>query len=301
MAVTLDGLEVDLPKSWSETLMAQAFEDSVIGKLTTQKPIPTDGEVIPIYDGGFEAGYVPEGTPKPVSDVGLSVQSITPKKFAGIVLVSKELARRNPAQILEYIRQDMINGASRQIDYAVMYGKSARSGEVVPETTSINATTARVTATDKVRDDLLAAYDLASSEKYDPSGFALDTRQRIKVLQANQSADARTDGFIPNLNAAVASFAGLPAAFGRTVSGRVGTQADTGVLGFTGDFNSGLRWGYSANITMSRSTEATVVDGAGKTWHLWQDNMIGLLMEFEIGWYVNPAAFAAVEAGTAGA
>ena len=37
------------------------------------------------------------------------------------------------------------------------------------------------------------------------------------------------------------------------------------------------------------------MDGAGKTWHLFQDNMIAYLIEATIGWHVDPTAFAAYE------
>lgn len=297
MAVTLDGQSLDLPKDWSTMVLKNAFEESVIGRLTPQEPVSTNGNVIPVYNGGFEVGYTAEASPKPVSDVEVVPNFLTPNKFAGILLVSKEAARANPANLLEIVRQDMVNAVSRQVDYGVFYGNSAKTGAAVPGVSSINSTTNRVEL-DENQDlvpQLLAGYDLAGAD-VDPNGFAFDSRFRTKVALASQQQLAPAGGTapMPNLNQSVDTFAGLPTAFGRTVSGRVGAQADTGVRGFVGDWSK-LRWGFSENISITRSTDASVVDGAGKQWNLFQDNMIGLLVEFEAGWWIDPTAFAAYE------
>ena len=299
MAVTIDGIEVDLPKNWADTQLSQAFEESVVGQLTTATPMPLGETVIPVYEGGFEVGYVAEGTPKPVSEVGFSQRTLQPWKFAGIVLVSQEAARLNPANMLEKVQQDMRNGVSRQIDYGVFYGKSARTGTAVPNATSINSTTNRVELAADLADGILAGYDLAvaGNENGDPNGFAFDTSYRTRVARVNQTQNTvgATIPALPNLAGAADNIAGLRAAYGRTVSGRVGTQTATPVKGFVGDWTRGLAWGYGSNIELKRSTEATIVDGAGKTWHLFQDNMIAYLVEFTAGWSVDPTMFAAYD------
>ena len=296
MAVLIDGIEVPLPSNWAETQLAQAFEESVVGKLDAPEPMPLGETVIPVYEGGFEVGYVAEGTPKPVSEVGFSHRTLSPWKFAGIVLVSQEAARLNPARMLDKIQQDMRNGVARQIDYGVFYGKSARTGNAVPNATFVDATTNRVELTSALDEDILNAYDLAvaGNENGDPNGFAFDTSYRTRVARISQTAGAPTPG-LPNLNAAVNNVAGLPAAYGRTVSGRVGTQTATDVKGFVGDWRAGLAWGYGSQIELKRSTEATIVDGGGKTWNLFQDNMIAYLIEFTAGWSVDATMFAALE------
>lgn len=306
MAVTLDGIEVPLPKNWAETQLKQAFEESVVGKLSNSTPIPLGESVIPVYEGGFEVGYTAEGAPKPVSEVGFSHRVLSPWKFSGIVLVSTEAARLNPANMLENIQKDMRNGVSRQIDYGVFYGKSARTGNDVPNATAINQTTARVELTDSaaLADEILAGYDLAvaGNENGDPNGFAFDTSYRTRLARAIQSSNTvgATVPAIPNLAGGADTVAGLPAAYGRTVSGRVGTQEQTDVRGFVGDWDAGLTWGFSTSIELKRSDTATVVDGSGKEWHTFQDNMIAYLIEFTAGWSVDPSMFAAYELAAGG-
>ena len=297
MAITLDGLSVDLPQSWGNTLMKDSFESSVVGSLTSQIPISTRGNVIPIYEGGFEVGYVAEAEAKPVSEVGISLQYLTPQKFAGIVVVSKEAARENPANMLDIMRQDMINAVSRQVDFGIFYGKSAKSGAPVPNTTGINNTTNRVElAPGDLVPQVLAGYDLAAATGKDPNGFAFDPTMRTRLSLAAQQQLSAPGGTspMPSLNSVVGTFGGLPVAYGRTVSGKVGVNAPTAVKGFVGDWDNGLRWGFSSDISMQRSDQATVVDGAN-TYHLFQQNLIAYLIEFEAGWWIDPTAFTAFD------
>lgn len=300
MAVMVDGIEIPLPKNWAETQLAQAFEESVVGKLSSNTPLPLGETVIPVYEGGFEVGYTAEGSPKPVSEVEVSSRVLSPWKFAGIVLVSQEAARLNPASMLEKIQQDMRNGVSRQIDYGVFYGKSARTGTAIPNATYLDQTTARATIGDAaLADEVLAGYDLAvaGNENGDPNGFAFDTRYRARLARAIQSSNTvgATIPALPNLGQGADTVAGLTAAYGRTVSGRVGAQTATATRGFVGDWNAGLTWGYGSSIELKKSDQATVVDGSGKEWHLFQDNMIAYLIEFTAGWSVNPTMFAAYD------
>lgn len=299
MAVTLDGLDVtdQLPKDWATTTIRKGFEQSVAGQLSTSEPMPTNGKFIPVYEGGFEVGYTPEMGRKPVSDVAMSISGITPWKFAGLLVVSREAARANPGQLMQIVQQDMQNAVQRQLDYGIFYGKSAYNGGVIPNAPFINQTTDRVsldTATDLVP-QLLTGYELAG-EDADPNGWAFDSRYRTRISLASQQQLAPAGGTspMPNLAQTAGSLAGLPVAYGRSVSGRVGKNAETAVRGFVGDWNK-LHWGFSSSVELTRSDQATVVTGDGQTINAFQDNAIVYRLEFEAGWYLDPTAFAAFD------
>lgn len=308
MAIVIDGTDIQdaLPKDWAETVFRKAFEASVVGQLTPSQPMPTNGKFIPVYDGGFEVGHTAEMGRKPVSDAEMTVQGIEPKKFAGLLIVSKEAARANPGRMMEAVQADMQNAVARQIDYGIFYGRSAINGAAVPGVTSINTTTSRVEIdpTANLVPQLLDGYDLvADTADVDPSGFAFDTRFRSRMAVASQQSLSPTgeQQTLPNLALAASNVAGLPAAYGRAVAGRVGSNADTGVRGFVGDWSK-LHWGFSTDIELTRSDQASVVTAEGTTIHAFQDNAIIYRVEFEAGWYVDPTAFAAYElAGGAGA
>lgn len=298
MAITIDGLTVDLPQSWAETVMKEAFQESVVGQLSPSEPLPTNGKVIPVYDGGFEVGYTAELGRKPVSDASLSFKGITPQKFAGLLIVSREAARANPANMLNIVQSDMRNAVARQLDLGIFYGLSAITGAPIPSVSSVNETTQRVeldTTADLVP-QFLEGYDLASEGESDPNGWAFDSRYRTRIALASQQELAPAGGVspMPNLAGTAGTLGGLPVAYGRTVAGRVGANADTGVKGFVGDWSK-LRWGFSSNIELTRSDQASVVTGDGSTVNAFQDNAIIYRVEFEAGWYVDPTAFAAIE------
>lgn len=298
MAVTLDGLDItaDLPKDWAATTIRKGFESSVAGNLSAAEPMPTNGKVIPVYEGGFEVGYTAEMGRKPVSDVKMSAKTLTPWKFAGLLVVSREAARANPGQMMSIVQQDMTNAVQRQLDLGILYGKSAFNGAAIPNATFVNATTNRVELNSgDLVPQLLAGYDLAGVD-HDPDGFAFDTRYRTRISLASQQQLSAPGGIspMPNLATTAGTLAGLPVAYGRAVSGRVGTNADTGVKGYVGAWDK-LRWGFSSNIELSRSDEASVVLGDGTTVNAFQDNAIIYRVEFEAGWYVDPTAFAAFE------
>lgn len=305
MAITIDGIQVKMPQEWAPTLLKQAFEESVVGKLCPAEPMPLSGKTIPVYGGGFEVGYVAEGTAKPVSDVTIEAKSIVPIKLAGITLVSSEATKLNPGKMLDIMQTDMRNAISRGVDYGVLYGKSANSGAKIPGAVAVNDTTKRVTLDTKkdLVPQLLGGYDKAAEGlESDPSGFMFDSRLRTKIAVASQQTGTTVkDGAqrMPNLAVAADTVAGLPAAYGRVVSGRIGTQTGEtpAVLGFVGDWSK-IRWGFAEQIELTRSDQASVVAG-GKTYHLFQDNMVAYRIEVTVGWTVlDTNAFAAYTASS---
>lgn len=298
MPITVDGVDVPLPRDYAPTLLKDAFEASVVGKLTPSEPIGLGETVIPQYDGGIEAGVVGEAEPKPVSEASMSYKVIKPIKLATIVIVSKEAAKLNPGRMLDYVKQDMRNAITRAVDFGILYGKSAKTGTEIADASYVNQTTKQVDlAAGDLVPQVLAGYDLAAAGmNSDPNGFAFDSQFRTRVALASQQQPG-TPQPLPNLATSVDTVAGLPAAYGRVVAGRVGTNADTGVEGFVGDWSK-VRWGYGEQITMTRSQEATVVDG-GTTFHLWQQNLIGFLVEAIVGWTVTDTEAFARYQGTA--
>ena len=138
MAFTLSDSDPKLlPASISEAILSKAFEQSVVGRLSPSKPMTLGENVIPVYEGGIEAGVVGEGEAKPVSTPTMSAKVIKPIKLATIVVVSEEAARVNPGQMLTHIQDDMSNAITRAIDLGVLHGRSAKTGAAIPDQTSL--------------------------------------------------------------------------------------------------------------------------------------------------------------------
>lgn len=290
MPITVDGNEVFLPKSFGATLMNEAFEQSVVGRLTGSEPIPLGEKVIPVYEGGIEAGAVAEGAAKPVSNPTMSSQTLSPVKVATIVLVSKEAARLNPGQMLSIVQQDLRQSISRAVDMMVLHGKDGRGVDIASQAGKFVFSTTNSTelTTAPLADQLISGWeDLVDAE---PNGFAFDPRFKGKVLLAKDSDGNYIREGSVDLSADVSSVLGVRTVFGRTVAGRTSLAAgDATLRGVLGDWSK-VRWGYAESLEIQRSNEATITDGA-TTYHLFQQNLTALLVEATIGATVlNPTA-----------
>lgn len=305
MAVTMNGINIPLPPTWAETQMKTAFQESVVGKLTPSVPIPLGAFNVPVYEGGFEMGYVPEMGSKPVSNVAFSMKTMSPIKLAGIIVISEEAARANPAQMLQTVQADMRNAVSRAVDYAVLYGKSAYNGTAIPGAVSVDSKVAGRIELDFTKDmvpQLLNGYNMIVSETADPNGWAFDTLLRARLALATQQNVTLPGAPMPtpDLTRGVETLMGLPAAFGRTVAGRVGTQTDTKTRGYLGDWTK-LRWGFSTDISFKSSDTATIIGSDGQPIYLFQQNARALLIEVGVGWTVlGDNAFVAYDDKVAG-
>lgn len=296
MAITLDGMKIDLPTTWTEELMREGLTTSAVGALKPPRPVRISGEILPISLGGFRVGYVGEGGRKPVGDLGFDVAKLIPRKFAGILPVSREAARIGGAGLVQEIRDNMVSAVAEQTDLGIFHGLSAFSGQLIPEVPYLDQTTNLVRfdgtgTTAEIASGVLEGYDLAA-ETRDPTGFAFDSRVRTSLIRVNAQSGL-ADNVVPNLDSTFArSFAGLPAAYSRSVSGRGILAEDTGVRGYVGAWDR-LRWGFSSNIELTRSDEGTLILPSGEMISAFQDNMTFFRIEFELAWWMSPDDFAA--------
>lgn len=299
--LSLAGSGIDLPQDYSATVLQKAFEASLVGRLTPSRPVTLGTTVIPVYEGGIEAGPVAEGGTKPVGTPSMSAKTLAPQKFACIVILSEEMAETDPLGTLDLVEQDLTSSIARAIDLAIFHGRSAISGAVQAGWTYINETATRqeipVDATGTELGDvfLAGAEALGSGDPaYDLSGFAVDPRFRYKLLGARDAFDRPVFQQSVSLTAPIDNLYGLPTAYGRAVPGLIGASADTDVAAFGGDWSK-LVWGYAKSLTMKRSTEAVIPDGADMH-YLFAENKVALLVEAIVGWNVlDPAAFVAYD------
>lgn len=291
--ITLDGNAVGLPKNFIKSVYTSAFEQSVVGRLAQQTPMVLGDNIVPISKGGFRVGVVGEGQAKPVSKSTFGAKTITPIKVAGIIIVSDEVAKLNPANMVEDIQAQMQNSISEAVDNLVLHGRNPLDGAPLTSglfgITSANGTQNKVELVDgDWKSAIYAAYDLAGVD-LDPDGLAIDTRNRTAINRTVQDVQYG----LADLKAPTAVVAGLPAAFGRTV-GKV-ANASTGAKAIVGNWAEGLRYGFAESIEMKRSNEASIVDSEGVTHNLFQENKTAFLIEAKIGWGItDPNAFAVI-------
>lgn len=297
----LDAIQGFLPTSYAKEIITKAQEASVVRSLGTPTGVQLRGtDAVAVQTGYIEAGVVGEGEAKPVGNGAYGTAFIKPIKVAAISIVSKELARLNPAGIYDAIQGDIQNAIQRSFDLAVIHRRSAKTGQLISGANpGIAETTQSVTlgtaAANKggLTADLISGYNTVVSNDGVFNGFnafAADPRFRGQLMGAVDVQGRPVFQASADLSSPIDNVLGLPTAYGRSVSGQVGASADTNVRAIGGDW-SALRYGFAEEISVSVSDQATIVDG-GTTYNLFQQNMVAILAEAIFGWVVvDPNAF----------
>lgn len=295
-ATTLNSLEAAgvLPKPMAQEIIKQVSEGSVVQKLAGTTPMPITGTAIAVQTSRAQAGIVGEGEAKPVTNAGVATKTIKPIKAAAIVYWSKEARLANPIGYLDFMQEEMTGAITRAFDLAILHGKNAINGQTISGVEYINQTAKRVelgTATKAnggLSADILAGYDaVVNDEKdFDFTGFAADKRLRSRLMGQTDLQGRPIYSNPLNLTDGMGTLHGLPVAYGKAVSGKIGAAEDTQTRAFGGDFTSSLKYGFAEQITFSRTDVATINDG-GQQINLWQNNMEAFLVEAIFGWVIT--------------
>lgn len=265
-------------------------------------PVTLGETSIPTTTKRPEVGVVGEGEAKPVSDVGYGVKTIKPVKLATIVVVSEEFARANVGGTYDQIRDDLAFALARGADLCVLHGRSPLTGAQIEGKEYVNQTTNRVVLGSTPQEeggisgDLVAGYELVVNDDTadEFTGFAADSRLKPRLIGATDRNGRPLLQTAANLADGMDVVLGLPTAYNRAVSARIGASMETGVRAFGGDWGR-VRWGFAQEMTIKISTEATVMID-GQLVSLWQHNLVGLLIEATFGWAIgNVDSFAAYE------
>lgn len=308
-AVTLESMQDSgaLAPEMSGEIFKRVREKSIVSRIAGTAPMSITGNQFVINTGQVEADIVPEAGAKPISKPGVTLKSVTPVKAALIVYWSKEARLKNPAGVLDNLSEQMADAIWRQVDMAVLHGRSAKSGAAIADVEYVNQTANRVelgTATKAqggLTADLLSGYGTVVDAGYDFSAFAADPRFRTSLMGAVDLQGRPVYQSTVDLRDGMSTTLGLPTAYGKAVSGGIGGNTETAVRAFGGDFAGNLRLGFVEQITMRRSDQATLVDG-GETVPLWQHNMEAALVEAIFGWVLHDTdAFVAYENAVADA
>lgn len=300
MALNLSDIQAagHLPPELSREVITRATEQSTVAQVAGRADMSIKGNEFVIDRGFIEADIVEEGQPKPVSDVGLSYVRAVPLKAAVIVDWTKEARIANPGGVLDRIGAKLSEAIAQQIDAAVLYGKSVKSGTQIADLPYLNQTTNRVelgTATAAkggLTTDFLAGYSAVTDTGADFSAFVADPRLRSDLIGAVDAQGRPVFQTAVSLGEKFGSLLGLPVAYGRAVSGRYGNSGvDTGVRSFGGDFANSLKLGFVENVSI-KTTDTATVGGVS----MWETNREAALCEAIFSFVITDLdAFAAYE------
>jgi HK97 family phage major capsid protein len=274
-----------LPANEAAPYFAVARQNSVVQQLCRKVPLGINGESIPYTTSKPTATWVGEGAQKTASSGGKALKTISPKKIATIIVVSKEVVRANPGNYMNDVKQDVGEAFAIAFDAATLHGTSTPFGAsnyIAATTKSVSFGTAAVSAGGAYA-DIVSGLSLLVNDGKKLTGFAFDDVAEPTFLNSVDTNGRPLFVGTPleNTTSVVTpgKLIGRPAFIGE------GVADGAGVVGFGGDWRQAV-WGSVGGITYDVSTEATVtIDG--ELVSLWENNLVAILAEAEYGWLVN--------------
>lgn len=286
-----------LTPEMSAPIFDQARRVSAFQQLFRRVPLGINGQKIPVVTSKPTANWVGERGRKPVTDGGLGLLTIEPKKLAAIWVTSAEVIRANPGNISAEMRTGLGEAFAVAFDYAVGYnlgGDGTGTGPFdnhLAETSKAVEIGSTAQAGGGIHGDLVAAMSLLVTDKKKLTGFALADDFEPLLWGATDAngrplyVDLPTDDASQGL-ARPGRLLNRPSFMGEGVGGTydpdgAGAATARPVLGFAGDFTKGA-WGAVGGISYRVSTEASVtIDGVLTS--LFEYNLVAVLAEAEYG------------------
>jgi len=278
-----------LNREQSAPIFERVARDSVAQRLAQKVELGINGQSIPIVTGKLTAGWVAEGTAKPVSSGSVALKTMDPKKLAVIAVVSAEVVRANPANYMTLIQNQVAESFATAFDLAAFHGTGSPFTTNLDTGSSTQEFTGVAPITSAVYDDLNAGLATLVNAGKHLTGWAFDDRFE-PILNGSKDSAGRplfvespfTEGAGPIRSGRLL---GRPAFVGEGVY-----AATPKILGYGGDWTQAA-WGSVGGISFDVSTEATVTIN-GVLVSLWENNLVAVRAEAEYGWLVNdPSAF----------
>lgn len=286
------GGDKNLPRNVAAEVWKKARASTIMPALATSVPIILGENTFPIVTKRPTASIVGEGGNKPQSQIEVGSKTIRPIKAVVGLEFTMEAILTNPAGVMGLLSEELSAALAEQIDLAVLHGKDATTGSTISGVDYVNETALRVDIDDAASVDaaLWQGYgDVVNAGGRDFTGFALDPRYVYELANDRDNLGKRVNEI--GIGGAVTSYAGQPVAVSKSVSGQLGSLADTGVRGFGGDWDA-LKFGYSLNIPIER-IEYGDPFGNGD---LKRRNSIAYMAEVIFGWAIlDESAFVAYE------
>lgn len=288
-----------LPAEIAGPIFERAARMSVVQQLVPQVPLGAEGKQIPIVTGRPVANWVGEGQVKPATSGTMTLDTMTPKKLAAIVVVSEEVVRANPGNYVTNLRGQLAEAFAIAFDYAALHDIGGDGTGTGPFDDHIDETTKSVElggnsqANGGVYKDLVDAMSElvtdtdASGRRYRLTGFGLDDMVEPRLLGAVDSTGRPLWVDLPaneqsNALSRPGSLLGRRSFMGEGVANPTGT-----IVGYAGDWTQAA-WGVVGGISYSVSREATVTIN-GSLVSLWESNLVAVRAEAEYGFVVPDA------------
>ena len=268
---------IALPSDISTEIIQKTQSESAIMRLARQVALPGRGLTIPVIVGDPEAEWVAETAKKPVSNATLNTKLLRPYKIAVIETFSKEFVR-DAAALYDALVQRLPKALASVFDKTVI-GAIAAPGSDFDTFDSCTAQSI-LNANNGTYLGLAAAdADIAANGGI-MNGLAFGAQGRGLLLTAVDGNDRPL--FLASASEGVVDrVLGVPTYFNNSMY-----KADSpSVVGVAGDWTKAI-YGTVNGVEIAVSDQATV----GEI-NLWQQNMVAVRAEIEVGFRADTTCF----------
>lgn len=284
-----------LPPEISNEILQKTQQESAIMRLARQVALPGRGLTIPVITGDPSAQWVAETAAKPHSNGVPATKLMSAYKIAVIETFSNEFVRDAKA-----LYDAMINRlplALAKVFDATVVGAVQAPGQNFDSFANCTAQSI-LNANNGTYLGLVAADTDIAEHGGVLNGFALSAQARSLLLTATDSTNrplfinAATEG-------AVNRVLGAPTYFNNGIykAGTAATQSASGVpaiVGVAGDWTKamyGTVAGVQIDVTDSATITGTDANSQAYTINLWQQNMVAVRAEIELGFRADTSCF----------
>ena len=284
-----------LPSDISAEILQKTQEESAIMRLARSIELPGRGVTIPVITGDPTAEWVAETGVKPVSNGTPGTKLMKAYKIAVIETFSKEFVRDIPA-LYDALVQRMPAALGGVFDSTVI-GATARPDNTYFDNFASCTAQSILNANNGTYLGLVAADADIAAHGGVMNGLALGAAARGLLLTATDTTNRPL--FLASANdGVVGRVLGVPTYFNKNLF-KAGTAASgqtagtPAIVGVAGDWTKAM-YGTVNGVEISVSDTATLSVGSGNsasTINLWQQNMVAVRAEIEVGFRADTDCF----------
>lgn len=276
-----------LPSDISSEIMQKTQAESAIMRLAHHIALPGRGVTIPVITGDPTAAWVAETAAKPVSNGTPGTKLMSAFKIAVIETFSKEFVR-DGAGLYDALVQRLPGALAGVFDSTVIGATQAPSATNFD--TFANCTAQSIlNANNGTYLGLVAADADVAAHGGVMNGLAFGAQGRALLLTATDTTNRPL--FLASANDGVVDkVLGVPTYFNKNLY-KAGASSGSvpAVVGVAGDWTQAM-YGTVAGVEISVSDTATLTSG-NTTINLWQQNMIAVRAEIEVGFRADTSCF----------
>jgi len=304
MAISAASITTDFNAAFRQPSLAgfvfeRAARQSVVQSLVPRLAMGGNGVNVPVVTGRPNIGWIGEGVTKPATSGTTDIKTMTPKKIAAILVVSKEVVRANPGGYVEQMKNELADRFAQAFDAAALHdeGPDGTSGggpfsTYIDQTTNVSEIGANNAAAGGVHTDFVNALgDIvttkdSSGRRRRVTGWALDTALEPALWGSLDSTGrplylAQPSDESADLLNQRGRLLGRPTFMGEGVA-----SADMNtVVGYAGDWST-ARWGQIGGIEFSAADNVAVTVN-GSLISTWEKNLVAIKCETEYGFLVD--------------